>query len=114
VRQEDLQPNQGKAEARVRRDDQKRGRPAEPLDPGEDDALSREHDQPESERDPDRGVRRHGAKDSEQERGERWNRRLHERGLTAGDETQLGERHALVVRHAVRQRVRVDVRDPED
>jgi hypothetical protein len=112
--QEHLQGNQGEAEADVRSDDQKRGRPAEPLEAGKDDALQGEYCEPQTERDPDGGLRRDRAEGAQQERGKRRHRRPDDRALAASDARQLVERQTLVVDDAVGKPVRVNVREPED
>jgi hypothetical protein len=53
VGHEHLQGDEDGAEAQVGSHDQLRGRLAESLDAGEDDALNGEHCEPEPERDPD-------------------------------------------------------------
>ena len=85
VGHEQLQADQDDSEAQVRSDDQQRGRPAQSLHAGEDDALHGEHAEPEPERDPDSVLRRHRAEGTQQQRDERWHSRLHDRPLASCD-----------------------------
>ena len=94
--------------------DQQRGRPAQSLHAGEDDALHGEHAEPETERDPDSGLRRDRAEGAQQQRGERWHSRLHDRPLASCDPSQMRDRQVLVVGNAVGEPVRVNVSEPED
>ena len=113
VRNDELYQHEQETEAQVSSDDEQRSEPTQAFRARESQSLCCENGEPQREGQPYRGTCGEDANSPEQQRRDGRHCSFHDRPLTMRDVSELGERDVLVMREAVAERVRIDVREPE-
>ena len=113
MRERSLEADDHQPEQHVQRHRDGRFHPAEAFERGIAGALERERRNAEAEREADGGLLPENAESSEDEHGDRSQRRQRNRKLVTGDIGELGDVQPPAALQALREHVRIHVREPE-